>query len=97
MCQSRENNTRKTDFVGRWGGEEFLVILSNTNLKRAVEVAEKIRTLTEKTDFYLKENITISSGVGEIKDKEELNDFISRVDSYLYKAKRSGRNKTVTG
>ena len=88
-------NIRKTDVAGRWGGEEFVVILFNTKLETAADVAEKLRLLVQNHQFEISKHITISLGVGEIAENETLDDFIRRTDRYLYKAKETGRNKTV--
>ncbi|GAB4365013.1 MAG: hypothetical protein Kow009_01760 [Spirochaetales bacterium] len=90
-----KNNLRKTDTFGRWGGEEFLIILSNTPLPRAKEVAEKVRTRVEQTRFSVPRTITISLGLAEAQEEESLERFLQRVDRYLYIAKMKGRNRTI--
>ncbi len=87
------DNLRKSDMFGRWGGEEFLIILFNTPLPEAVEVAEKLRELVAGHAFSIPQQVTISLGVGEIHPEEKLDAFIRRVDGLLYKAKESGRNR----
>lgn len=96
-----ESNVRAQDVVCRYGGEEFAVILPGTNLKKASEIAERIRSSVEKEVFYGNRAFprvrkTISCGVAsypsQAKDELELIDFADRA---LYFAKESGRNKTV--
>lgn len=87
---------RKVDFVGRYGGEEFLVILPNTNLANSVHFADKIRHIIENFKFiYKKEriNVTISGGVAERKDYKNLDELVEAADKHLYNAKNNGRNQ----
>jgi diguanylate cyclase (GGDEF)-like protein len=92
---------RAADFTARWGGEEFIVLLPNTPIDGAVEVAESIRSDIEKTpvlcDDGLEIRITISIGVTSmIPDLDSSIDaFISRADGALYMAKKAGRNKVM--
>ncbi|MEO1958265.1 MAG: diguanylate cyclase [Nautiliaceae bacterium] len=83
---------RRKDFFGRWGGEEFLIVLPNTPYNGALKLAEEIRELIEKANF---ENVkvTISLGVGDFKRGEDVDTIIQRVDNALYNAKNSGRNQ----
>lgn len=88
-------NVRLTDVVGRYGGEEFFIILPNTTLKEASQVAERLRKKIEKNKvFTLNETISItcSFGVAEFNYKESLDEFIYRTDKLLYTAKNLGRN-----
>ena len=90
----RENN----DWIGRYGGEEFIIVLNNTNLENGVKVAEKLRKIIEKMSFNygdLSIKITSSFGVCEISEKEDSFDTIKNADEKLYMAKMTGRNKTV--
>ena len=101
-----KSQTRSTDIVGRYGGEEFMVILPSTDIKNCHYVAEKIRMEIEKTEYCKKAiKITVSAGIAEFNNtynKEEVrsisicaNDFVKIVDDNLYKAKLSGRNITI--
>jgi len=88
------NNLRKTDLFGRWGGEEFLIALPNTDLKKALEVAEKIRKIIQNISFKNKK-ITISLGVDSLKPNDTYKDIFSRLDKALYTAKKEGKNRVV--
>jgi two-component system, cell cycle response regulator len=93
------NNIRDNiDWVGRFGGEEFLIILSNTNLEDAFDAAERIRIEVENHVFLPEEiaiHITASFGVTEIKGVNlSVEEAVSIVDKKLYQAKLSGRNRT---
>lgn len=88
---------RETDVAVRYGGEEFLLMLNDTGLERAIEVAERIRMETERKDFAevgeAATNITISLGVASFDESvASVDELISRVDNALYKAKKNGRN-----
>lgn len=92
-----KNNIRKTDFVGRWGGEEFLIICPETSLESTFKIAEKIRSITENTHFIeIENNITASFGVTEYSPNESGESVISRADDNLYKAKKNGRNSVIS-
>ena len=87
--------SRGSDVVGRWGGEEFLIILPNTNLAGALVAAEKIRTAIEEHSFSVAGKKTASLGVSEFLVEETEDAFIERADQALYRAKTGGRNQVV--
>ena len=90
-------NIRETDIVGRYGGEEFIIILPKTNLSSAWVVAERLRSIIEKTE--MKDSvgnvfaITVSQGLVGWERDEDAASLISRADEALYKAKEKGRNR----
>jgi diguanylate cyclase (GGDEF)-like protein len=91
------DNFRKTDFVFRYGGEEFVVLLTETNLEQSKIPMERLRKTVENYKFsYNNQNIklTISAGVACNK-KQSVQEFIDSADKSLYQAKESGRNKVV--
>lgn len=87
-----KGNMLGKDILGRYGGEEFLVILPNTGKDKAIIVAERIREAIEGNVFTKGVQITISGGVEEY-DGGTIESFIDKADGHLYKAKESGRNK----
>ena len=89
------DTTRKSDFVARWGGEEFMISLQATDSASAYKIAEKLRLKIEGYTFTGAGKITISVGVTEFKNNESVESFTKRVDEALYEAKNAGRNKTV--
>ena len=89
------NTIRETDSLGRWGGEEFMLLLPYISQDMIVEIAEKIRTTVAQYTFDYLEHITISSGVTLYKDKEDISELLKRADIALYKAKSQGRNQSV--
>jgi polar amino acid transport system substrate-binding protein len=85
-------HSRKTDTVGRWGGEEFLIICSDSELDEILTLAEKLREEISQFPFTLKEQKTASFGVSTYKKDEKIDDMLKRADDALYSAKRKGRN-----
>lgn len=93
VSQTLKKNLREIDHAGRYGGEEFIVILPQTGLDNAYITAERIRRAIESTRFENgKIKITISGGVVEFKEETALI-LIGRSDELLYKAKQKGRNR----
>ena len=88
-------NTRNVDLVGRWGGEEFLIISRETDITGAFVLAEKIRKSVELYKFEITTHQTISLGVAQIKENETVDELIKRADNALYEAKEGGRNRVV--
>lgn len=94
MCIA--SSIRKSDSVGRYGGEEFLVILPETPTTQAHELANRIRVAVEKITFT--NDITITCSIGIATMTEDLSDdgLVSQADKALYKAKNSGRNQVIS-
>jgi diguanylate cyclase (GGDEF)-like protein len=92
-----EITVRQTDVAGRFGGEEFMVILPETKLPRARLVAEKIRSAVESAGLKHEQTtvrVTVSAGVGEVAAQGDTQEsLIARTDAALYRAKQSGRNR----
>lgn len=86
-----QHSVRKTDIVGRYGGEEFLVILQDSSAAEGSKVAEKIRIAIQDAVFDADLKVTISGGVAEYKD-QSIEKLLEDADNYLYDAKRNGRN-----
>ena len=84
---------READIVGRWGGEEFLVILPQTDIKGARQVAEDLRHALELEDMPEVGRVTMSVGCSEYRPGEGTDPFIKRLDDALYAAKDAGRNQ----
>ncbi len=90
-----KRNTRATESLYRYGGEEFVVVAEQTSLEAAVNLAEKLRSQTEQQLFAAGIRITVSIGVAELQRDEGKEDWLRRADAALYKAKGRGRNKVV--
>lgn len=93
MSKIIKEDLRDHDCLGRYGGEEFLIVLPNTNLNISKVIAERLRKRIEDHQFENIKNITISLGVVEVKEDESENEVLKRVDNLLYNSKRTGRNK----
>jgi len=94
-----QDNIRNPDTVGRYGGEEFLVVLPNTGLKEAGEQAARLCGRIRETDLNIGEVIrmSVSIGVAEYKHgQENWQKFLSRADMALYEAKNSGRDRWIS-
>ena len=91
-----QTHSRQYDVVARLGGEEFVVLLPETPLATAVEVAERMRAALAKTTIPpLPQPITASFGVAELVSNESPETLLYRTDQALYEAKISGRNRVV--
>ncbi len=86
-----KNNLRKNDIVCRWGGEEFVVILPNENLKNSVLIAEKIKNAIKEYEFS--NNIHISVSIGISIFEKNFSKTFKKADEKLYEAKNSGRDR----
>lgn len=88
--------TRNTDIVGRWGGEEFLIVCPETNLDKALILAEDLRQSISEHIFPVIKHCTCSFGVSTFIDKDNYETLLKTADEALYKAKASGRNQVRT-
>lgn len=86
---------REQDLVGRWGGEEFLIICPQTSQHGAMQLAEQIRKQIQQHQFVTDAPMTVSIGVSEYLAGEDINQSIKRADDALYQAKHRGRNQSV--
>lgn len=97
LATALRNNLRQDDIVGRFGGEEFTVLLPEIDREGALQLAEKLRRLIEGTRFPFEQDaieVTISLGVaGAAADTAEVDDLLRAADARLYEAKRGGRNR----
>ena len=82
--------------IGRWGGEEFMIMLPESNMAEATELAEKIRVKFASVSYENAGCQTVSVGVVQAKDGERAEAMYIRVDEALYKAKENGKNQVVT-
>lgn len=84
---------RSNDAVIRWGGEEFMILLTHCNQAAAVELAERIRSRVANHHHKTVGQVTISLGLAELQPGESLEQCVSRCDTALYQSKREGRNR----
>jgi diguanylate cyclase (GGDEF)-like protein len=96
VAEIAKNSVRHNDFIARWGGEEFIVLLKDCGLEEAKQVAEKVRSAIENHNFGLGNDhaiVTISLGVAAYIHNETPESFFTRTDKALYLAKEKGRNR----
>lgn len=85
--------SRDIDIVGRWGGEEFIIIAPDTDLDGALNFSEKIRSTLERTDMGIVGVVTASFGVTSYRLGDTIETIVNRADTALYSAKNAGRNR----
>ncbi len=91
-----QKTLRTTEICGRYGGEEFLLVLTQTDIKGALICAERVRTNIENAlfpDLDPDFKITVSIGLSEYHIRQDVKEIISRADEALYRAKKMGRNR----
>ena len=91
---------RPEDSLFRFGGEEFLVLLSDTDCTAAAQVAERMRLAIEAMRFQIDDQpapMTISAGAAVLREEETGEALVDRCDKQLYQAKRNGRNCVICG
>ncbi|MEI8603687.1 tetratricopeptide repeat-containing diguanylate cyclase [Pseudoalteromonas sp. B160] len=98
VASALQDSIRSMDKVARWGGEEFLVFLPETNKEQASHLAEKLRLAVSNIELTYQDKllqVTVSLGVCEYNQQGEYKDMVKQADLGLYKAKETGRNKVV--
>lgn len=95
MAQRLFAAVRDTDMVARWGGEEFVILLNDCPSEDAAGRAEKIRRQIADAQFSGVGTVTVSIGVAQLTDDDDLGSWLGRADKALYEAKRAGRNTVV--
>ena len=93
VASNIKKELKRRDLFGRYGGEEFLIILPDTKLDEGVGVAKRLRRTVESMTWKFDVGVTISLGVEEFKKGYDEDSILSAVDSLLYKAKKNGRNR----
>lgn len=83
--------------MGRWGGEEFLVVLAETGIDSARYVAENLRKLVEDDIHQISRPVTVSVGVASFVEGDDAASLVKRADIALYEAKNEGRNRVRVG
>ena len=98
LTLSIQPDVRTTDYFGRFGGEEFLLILSETTLNGSCSYADRVRQKIEQLSFAeidLELRITVSIGVTQYRPREEISATLNRADAAMYAAKAGGRNRVM--
>ncbi|MNG06613.1 putative diguanylate cyclase YdaM [compost metagenome] len=97
FARSLESCLRQSDIVCRWGGEEFIVLLKDTDGETGRMIAEKIRQHVEQQRYAYNDQalqVTVSIGLTTLQPDDTLHSLLSRADHAMYRAKQSGRNRT---
>ena len=99
VSKTLKRNVRGGDVIGRWGGEEFIGIIKISKLEHLEKIAEKLRTLVQKSYYDIPDGetirVTISVGGTMYQTGEDIKDCIDRADKLMYQSKQTGRNKST--
>lgn len=93
VAEYLKNSFRRVDIVGRYGGEEFMIILPETDFEKACLSAERARKNIANRNFALDKNVTVSGGVAQFLHGENTLILVDRADKGMYKAKNNGKNR----
>lgn len=100
VSKSLQQRLREVDFITRYGGEEFVILLVETTKENSIHVMNQIREGIAETPFHFKNSpvsITVSVGISEFIDNDNIDLVFARADKALYEAKNSGRNQCKSG
>lgn len=97
LANLTKQSIRTTDYVGRWGGEEFLVILPQTSIDKATIAAQHLKERIENFKFQINQKVTCSFGVTQVQEKDTQNSAITRADNLMYYVKEHGKNGVKAG
>ncbi|WP_245600569.1 diguanylate cyclase [Sulfurospirillum arcachonense] len=89
------SNVREFDVFARWGGEEFILLLPQTNINSGYKLAEKLRNIIMTSHFDTIDTLTCSIGISTLLKGDKSEYVIKRADNALYKAKNTSRNRTI--
>jgi diguanylate cyclase (GGDEF)-like protein/PAS domain S-box-containing protein len=95
VANSASQNLRSSDIIGRWGGDEFLAVISNVNHSEMERIAEKLRVLVEQSQLDVPAGtirVTISGGCSLAREQDSLGELVKRVDNLFYESKKIGNN-----
>jgi len=87
-----KTNIRNSDFFGRWGGEEFVIILPETNKEKATNVAYILKDKINSTDFNIERTVTCSFGVSQFEETDSADTLLTRADNAMYYVKINGKD-----
>ena len=94
IADTAREQKREADVVGRWGGEEFVLLLPHTQLSEATQLAERLRIAIMESGG--EPMVTCSFGVAQFRESEPLASLVKRADDLLYQAKSQGKNKVCS-
>ena len=96
VAGNMKQSSRKSDTIGRWGGEEFLIVIERHTIEQAEHILQSILdTLRNQTITYQEQQIrvTMSMGLVSVKAEDEIDDILRCADQKLYEAKENGRDQ----
>lgn len=96
IASTIKKEIRSTDVFARWGGEEFVILLPDTDLHQAKDMTERMRICIKKIKFDKVGSITCSFGLVELREDESTESLLKRADKYLYDAKDCGKNTVIS-
>lgn len=100
VSKTTESNLRKNDFIGRWGGEEFIVVFSDVDGDGIRAAAEKVRSLIETSEVRMDSQsicVTVSVGATVSIETDSVESIVKRADDLMYESKISGKNRVTLG
>ncbi len=100
LAKTLNTNVRKSDFVARWGGEEFIILLIDSDINQAQVIAEQLRSQvanSKRLSQFSQKPVTISLGATSVTTSDDIDAILKRADDALYKAKSQGKNCIVSG
>ena len=95
VAKTLSGNIRAVDFIGRWGGEEFVLLITHVSGENLRNIAEKLRILVESSFLLLDETklqVTVSMGATAVVAGDTVGSILKRADALMYRAKHSGKN-----
>ncbi len=95
LAEAIQKQVRGSDIAARFGGEEFVILLPETDLEKAKRFATRLKTAIHSDKILSKYHVTVSGGITQFKEKDNKKKMKERVDKALYQAKETGRDKFV--
>ncbi len=95
LAETLKTQARESDFIGRWGGEEFLIICPATTPEQAQAFIERLRAEIAALTLRQNRQVTMTFGIAQNRDKDDITNIINRADRALYQGKENGRNCVV--
>lgn len=95
LAKVLQEQIRKSDIAARFGGEEFMILLPETDIEKAKRLSSRLKRAIKSDKFLKKHNVNVSGGITQFKEKDNKKKLKQRVDKALYKAKEEGRDKFV--